>query len=479
MSAAEVGRMHVRCTAPRMREGEALALRTRLEQTAHTHLPGALEPVLARRGERVFAERVFVRLGFDPSAYDDVTVAALWAGCVDAALAGGDAEAGAAEGVRRFGSDREFDAAALAEAAATGRLSWMFAELGCGTGVVPVSGLLTALAGLGRRRARAVAAVVASRPDVARGLHDRLAPDEREATLGAFERALGGAAPLAGPLRSKAVAERPAGLPDGPRVKTPAADGRKRGARPASLETWRAAFGALARDADPVGRLVPAESQEPADGERRRPASVEAEPPAPAAPAGEREDEPELRFPEPSADLPDPVEPLEPEEAWWSRVAGLAFLYPWLAEYLDEPPPDVPPLAGRMWALARLADPTDESLLSDPLVRLLSGDDLEREGAEPLRPGGLEALDGPAERLLASFAGEIPGFAESTPGFVRAHFLARGGLLEPLGGEGFRLVLEPAPLDPILDLLPYPVESFRLPWSPTIFVRRKERDARP
>jgi Contractile injection system tape measure protein len=491
----EVTRMHLRCAAPRRREGEALALRARLERTARVHLPAALDPTLSRRGERVFADRVAVRLDFDPSAYDDVTIAVLWGKLVGDALEAPRPGA-RADGVVRFSSDRDFDAAALAEVAATGRLSWIFAELRCGTGVVAAETVLAALARLGRARAAGAVETLVEDEELARRLFDRLAQAERDASLVRLAQALGTAPPKEAPRRASAggggsdaavaplagrTTPRGAGGAEG----DPAGRGRSAAAPSGN------AFAAWHRD---LVALVDGSAQSPwpaadaADETCARPrvharaAEIESKTGAPATPDRSRRRDPfrprTRRAEAPGAD--ERGEPDEPETARWTRVGGLVFLYPWLADYLEPRPfPNLPRLEARRWALAALADPEDERLPLDPLVRLLAGDEPLTEREPTARPDLPDGLVEAAEGVLSAFAASVPGFAESTAGFVRAHFLARGGLLEPLPEAGWRAVLEPAPLDPILDLLPYPVEAFRLPWTPTVFVRRRSRDARP
>ena len=73
----------------------------------------------------------------------------------------------------------------------------------------------------------------------------------------------------------------------------------------------------------------------------------------------------------------------------------------------------------------------------------------------------------PAEKVLASFAEALPGFAGSSPGYVRREFLERDGRVEPAGDGMLAVRLEPAPLDLALARLPYPLAPFSLPWSCT------------
>jgi hypothetical protein len=490
MTQAEVTRMHLRCSAPLGREEEALALRARLERTARLHLPGALDPLFAPAGERVFAERVNVRLDFDPGDYDDVTVAALWAGRIAAVLDGSDAGARSVR-IVRFASDREFDAAALAEVASTGRLGWMFAELGCGTGSVSAAEVAAAFAALDPARLLGVVETLAARKDLARGLYERLAPAERTRTLERFAGVLGvppQAIGLAVEFGHGAPAESSAAQGGNRRPARRAVTGADRAedsrdeAHSVPDLAWSSWIRAIAElMAAASGRAANGQTPAPPGSHTFHDEGVEAA--RRDQRRADREDKATVETPR-GVDADDPqrepeADPSPGAAGRWSRVGGLAFLYPWLADYLAEQPPllGLAAVQARLWALVALAEPADPSLVHDPLVRLLAGDDLEREREEAPAPEGLDALEQPAQAVLAAFAAALPGFGESTPGFVRAHFLARGALVEPLPEEGFRLVLEPAPLDPILELLPYPVDSFRLPWSPVVLVRRRSRDA--
>jgi Contractile injection system tape measure protein len=481
--------MHVRCAAASSEEQRALALRQRLERTARTHLPGALEPVLAGHGERIFVERLSVGLDFDPCDYDDVTVAALWAGRIGAALDGSDAGA-RTERVVGFASDREFDEAALAEFASTGRLGWIFEELGCGTGLVSAAEVAAAFAALGPVRLLGVVETLAAREELARGLYERLAPAERSRTLDRFAHVLDTAPETIGRAAETGLA------PSGESSATQSRNGRPATAIAEGTDGAEIAPGDTHPGPDiswavwtrALAELAFADFGRTKNGQASAPdasSAAEAEDAVPALREGATVD----RDAQGSADAPADVAPSEPQRetdfdltaecvGWWSRLGGLAFLYPWLADYLAEPPlPGLAAVEARLWAFAALAEPTDPSLVHDPLIRLLAGDDLEHDREEGPEPDGLDQLEQPAQAVLAAFAAALPGFGESTAGFVRAHFLARGALLEPLADERFRLVLEPAPFDPILDLLPYPVEAFRLRWSPVVVVRRRSRDA--
>ncbi|MGZ4353826.1 MAG: hypothetical protein ACXVZ4_09780, partial [Gaiellaceae bacterium] len=124
------------------------------------------------------------------------------------------------------------------------------------------------------------------------------------------------------------------------------------------------------------------------------------------------------------------------------------------------------------------ADAEPETLLLDAAVRVLAGDDPAAERlplavAAESPPGFDEARD----RALASFAATLPGFAGSSAVYLRRWFLRREALVEPLADGTIRVVLEPGPLDPALDLLPYPLGAFRLPWTPPLAVERRRSPA--
>lgn len=486
-----VGLLHLRCAG----SGHAAELlRRRLTETARTHLPDALGRALGDDTRRVFAERVHVELDFDPSDYDDVTVAALWAGRIERALAGAGEGRPAAdarvEGLRSFASDREFLAGALAEAATAGRLSWVYAELPCGTGDVSAGELLRSL----RTRAEVAAAVgaLAAGETLSRSVFDALDAVERAELVEALR---GRRAWPAGGVRSRAPA-----LGDSPAARSPAPGSTARdeeaGAAPAvgsaavpsgaasgaaavSFADWRRALaGAAAGGAasivfggDPGGapgvRSSARGRQRPSRPGGDSPRGGAAGPRAPGARGGSQAPRPSVaRSPEPASRREADAEDLLRRDERWSLVGGLVLLYPWLDSYLE--PERAPDDAARVAALVALADPERPELAADPLVRVLAGAPLDGEPAEPELPEGLD----PA-RVLAAFAAALPGFGESTPDFLRAHFLARGALVEPLEDRLVRVVLEPLPLDPLLELLPYPLAPFALPWTAMILPERR------
>jgi hypothetical protein len=73
-----IERLRIACTARHGREREALAVRARLERIARRRLPATLERTVPASGAESFG-RIVVMLDFDPSDYDDETVALRWA----------------------------------------------------------------------------------------------------------------------------------------------------------------------------------------------------------------------------------------------------------------------------------------------------------------------------------------------------------------------------------------------------------------
>ncbi|MPY55728.1 contractile injection system tape measure protein [Streptomyces spongiae] len=161
------------------------------------------------------------------------------------------------------------------------------------------------------------------------------------------------------------------------------------------------------------------------------------------------------------------------ETAAVTRGAGLVLLYPWLAEHCrraEDLHAGLDGLAVREAALAAIVDPDDPALADDPLVGLLAG----RTSSEPaeLRVP-LARQDEVAEsaaRVLASFAALLPGFERSSPGFVRGSWIARLGVVDR-DRDPELLTAATRPLDVVLPRLPYPVGLIKLPWSPPLTVR--------
>jgi hypothetical protein len=122
--------------------------------------------------------------------------------------------------------------------------------------------------------------------------------------------------------------------------------------------------------------------------------------------------------------------------------------------------------------LALVANAQDPGLARpDALVRFLAGDPDWRRPT-PAAPAVLADPASAAEAAddaLRAFARDLPGFARSTPQFVRDEWVRRSGTLLADGSE-VQLHLGRRPLDLVLDRLPYPIGAFRFPWTPTVLV---------
>lgn len=482
MTASRVDRVHVRCRAPLSREQAALALRDRLAATARTHLPDALERRLGGGGRRLFVERVGHRLDFDPGAYDDVTVATLWADAIarEVDRAGVDRA-----GIRVFADDESFVAAAVLEIAQRGALSWWFEELPCGAGRVPVRLVLAAL-GVPARATAALRAL-AARPGAALALARRLEPYERSLLGHVLDGALAwdalGLSPTAARaavVDAGAAAAVPPSAPAATVAGRDASGSAGGGVRP--LRPVRSPRAYAASSAPTAAKLVELLSRSAAAGfaslrfdrdaaartlARRARAMGEHDAAAPTR----RRQEPEAQ--DATADRASTQREPDPFGAppgWWSTAAGLVYLYPWLGDLLDGGDE-----RERLWLLGALVEPDGEQALVDPFVRLLAGDEPAGDQDPPfLADEATRAAHAvQAEATLASFAALLPGFERSSPAYLRVHVLQRGGLLEPQPDGAYRLVLEPGPLDPVLERLPYPLAAFRLPWAPLVEPERR------
>ena len=489
-----VGQLRLRCTARRSGAARAMRARARLEGTARHHLPAALDPALAFE-PRVYVDRLDVRLDFALEDYDDVTVATLWAARVRSAL-----ERALREGdpsARSFETDDEFVAGAAAEIAERGELSWVFEELGCGTGRVAVLDFLFAFDS--RRAVAVLARALSSRPALARALHERLEPGERGVAVTALrgerrwgdrragaptDARLAGREAAAGRMASRETAGVDARRDPQAKGATMPLGERTGDERASGVEAWLEALAECARGG---GAAVVLEgSTRPATAGRALGATTAMDGAEAAAvngaasrygagrPAVEQGGEPAPTSLQPVADGRRPDEPLV------TRYAGLTLLYPWLGEYLGRelPAPTVPPgldprIAARLWALARLVAPeAGGGPAGDPLLWLLAGGS--PRASAPVSPPPeeeLAELDRPATELLAAFAALVPGFEGSTPTHVRDRFLSREGTFADSEREDeVLLVLRPDALDAVLGRLPYPRGPFRLAWTPVVRV---------
>jgi hypothetical protein len=161
-----------------------------------------------------------------------------------------------------------------------------------------------------------------------------------------------------------------------------------------------------------------------------------------------------------------------------TRVAGLVLMYPWLAEHCrraEDLHPGIDGLEVREAALAAIVDPDPDlalalALADDTLVGVLAG----RRSPGPSRirlslPRGEDVAES-AVRVLTSFTSLLPGFERSSPAFVRASWIARLGVVDA-DRDPALLTAATHPLDVVLTRLPYPVSLVKLPWSPPLAVR--------
>ena len=154
-----------------------------------------------------------------------------------------------------------------------------------------------------------------------------------------------------------------------------------------------------------------------------------------------------------------------------TTAAGLALLYPWLADHCRAAAalhPGLDERTVRAHALASLVNPEDVTLVDDPLVAVLSGIREPLPAQAPLPRADEVALL--AEQVLASFASLLPGFEGSSAEFVRSEWVRRRGLVDERV-DPVRLTAESHPLDVMLGQLPYPLGLFRLPWAPPVMMR--------
>jgi hypothetical protein len=510
---ATVERLHIACTAHESRRDDALALRQRLVTTGRTHLPQALAHALRDDGElRVLVERIRVDLDFDASEYDDVTLAALWAGRVARALGELD---GSRPGVHVFRSTPAFLSGAVGEVLEHGRLSWVYAELGCGEGALRPAEFLARIRPA--KLVRSLVAALAADERLALRLYDGLASDERRSVTASLRGEERWGAWTAAASRTAGAAARPQAGHDQGRsagVDTPASSSLRRGgppgrpevaARPSrrsraeepSLAAWlgairtaaaedarRIRFGAPPEAAPPLSSTSPAAPRTISDAPATTPADAAAAD-APASPARTGDRQAAGRGPsEGTDDSTSTAAEHFQRVAWWSHAGGLVLLYPWLHDYLSGELPVPEPLHGvdpvvaaRLWALAALGSDDPEPLVGDPLARLLAGAEPTDEATPPLRAEPCPALDAARARVLSDFAALLPGLEGSSAEYVRRWFILREALVEPVE-EGVLLVrLAGGPLDVLLERLPYPLGAFRLPWTPIVLVERRGSDA--
>jgi hypothetical protein len=169
-------------------------------------------------------------------------------------------------------------------------------------------------------------------------------------------------------------------------------------------------------------------------------------------------------------------EPVERDEPRFTRYGGIFLLFPSLARLELEEKCDAwtdPPGGDRRSALRLLvlgeclAPGAAFDLLRDPVTRDLCGvpATLETRALEPwlASVGGAASVIAAAEHVLADFARRLPGFAASSPAYLRRNFLDLRASLTP---ELRRYVvrLERAPLNAILAMTGLVRARYSLSW---------------
>jgi hypothetical protein len=382
----------------------------RLVRIAHEHLGPALDRALSDVDDELDIERIVVTFPADPDELDDEAVAMLWASLVRDSL-------------ERLRGARGPSTTSVTTA--------LVADQGQADGAVPASPAadLVALVGALQRWTRDGTAPTKSELEL--GL-DR--PDMAEQALAQL--------PEPWPALARELLGR-AAVPTSGDALSP----------PPSLVAAR------------PGTPAPSPPTAP-PGAGREAAESAAPVPPPPGPQGSTAEE--ARDPEVPSAATEPWSAQVPVSGW----GGLVLLHYRLRPYLEQAAgaePGRDPVTVRTAALALLAE--DPSAAGDPLVGLLSGhlawSTAEEHGRFAWRDPGAAAAR--AHRLLQDFAGDLPGFGASSPGFVREQWLRRRALLleDP---PAVLLTLERRPLDLVLERLPYPIGALRLPWTPPLFV---------
>lgn len=412
MTDVVIERFRITCRSTSAERTEALAMRRRLESVARLHLPVALERAVPWMDAQALGS-LRVVLDFDPSRYDDVTVALLWADRIRqrviAATAGHGRPAAAAEAPTTAPGLERDDVAALT-------------SILRGRDVESVA--LRALAGdagaLGALRA------VAAEPAVADAFLHALPATLRPALAALLEDLDG---ETVGASRTASAPER----------------------RP--MRTIPEAASERERVDDLLGATtegLPPEVEDDVDAASRR----------------------ELGAPR----SPEPGSP-SVGISYRTAVGGVALLWPWLPAFLEQAAalhPGMQAVSARRLALARLV-PDCDGVDGDALTRFLTGDDLESPALTLATLARQDEIDEAAHGVLRSFASVLPGLERSSFDYLRRELLVRPGALD-LGVQPARLTLSPMPLDPVLAFLPYPIGMVKLPWT-TPFAIDLERRA--
>jgi len=421
----DIDRLRIVCVADRRRSTAALAVRSRLERVARSELGRALDAQVAVDAP-VSLGRLTVRLDLDPDAYDDRTLAMLWAGRIrEAIVAATDAAA--------TWSTNGASADAGASSAST--------ELGRDDSTPALDEPLPPLA---RRAilgdaaaATAIARAVQADPaGVGHELRTALSAPERRALLRMLQ---GGGAGRR--WRGHRTLPTPSGKR---RLRSVRRSEPRTATRLPATMSWTAGLAIASR------RWLAGRSREAAIGLIPPPTHVPARPkPARrglATPADRR-----LR----------------------SQVAGLGLLWPWLTAQLEAASDRLrrlDPVEARRLALAALV-PGMSAAVDDPVIRLLAGDDPATDPSLIVvtERDLLLAAEGAAE-VVEAFGAALPGFAGSTQDFISHEFLLRAGVVNP-ADDPVTVTAAPLPLDPALGQLRYPIGAFRMPWTRPIALR--------
>jgi hypothetical protein len=151
-------------------------------------------------------------------------------------------------------------------------------------------------------------------------------------------------------------------------------------------------------------------------------------------------------------------------------VAGVVLLYPWLGRLIDTARDRLGQRPEVVLATLHALVPNRAVPIGDPLLRVLAGVepgtdvDLEMAADPALAPPRKEAM-----AVLERFIATLPG--RWSMDVIIDELLVRWGALERDPVDGWLLVPEPRPLDVLLQRLPYPLGSFRLPGTDLIHVR--------
>lgn len=440
----EVGRLAIRCRGG-ADGSRVLAARRRLEQVARGPLPAALARVLGDIDAEV--ERLEVPMDLDPLAYDSETLATLWADRIRVALGAQVTDVPAPS------TSRPTPTVPVADVVADPSLTRALRHGPDGRTAEWKRLVRMILAATPASLAALAPAVVAE--GASSRLWAALPSSERTTVL----RRLGSAiAALAVRPSGPAPGDEPAAAPPGSTTQPRRPHGRP---QPATAPDWEEAWRALARAAGP-----------------HDPPGEPAEPPVALAEALA------------TAVASDRVV-VSSGRGSASEVGGLVLLYPWLGSYLARSTSTLRKLHpddARRVALTLIADPCvggqdvasprqrgeGMRLQHDPLVRVLAGAEPEAETLDldvSLMPAAThQAVVRDADALLRTFAGFLPGFERSTPGFLRRNLVVRPAEVEAVDGV-IQVTLSPGALDVLVARLPYPLGTFALGWTAQLHVR--------